>query len=45
MLEKQAIKDFIPVELIAQTAVFLASEQAATITGIAMPLDGGWSAA
>lgn len=45
MLEKQAIKDFIPVELIAQTAVFLASEAAATITGIAMPLDGGWSAA
>ncbi|QDA58780.1 3-hydroxybutyrate dehydrogenase [Hymenobacter jejuensis] len=45
MLEKQAIKDFIPIELIAQTALFLASDEAATITGIAMPLDGGWSAA
>lgn len=45
MLEKQAIKEFIPVELIAQTALFLASDEAGTITGIAMPVDGGWSAA
>ena len=45
MLEKQAIKEFIPVELIAGTALFLASAGAATITGIALPLDGGWSAA
>ncbi|MEI8280301.1 MAG: 3-hydroxybutyrate dehydrogenase [Bacteroidota bacterium] len=44
LLEKQAIKEFIPIELIAQTALFLASEGAATLTGIALPVDGGWSA-
>ena len=44
LLEKQAIKEFIPTELIAKTAVYLASDIAATVTGIAMPLDGGWSA-
>lgn len=44
LLEKQAIKEFIPVELIAQTALFLASDGAATLTGIALPVDGGWSA-
>ena len=44
MLEKQAIKEFIPIELIAQTAVFLASEGAGTLTGTALPVDGGWSA-
>lgn len=45
MLEKQAVKAFVPVELIARTALFLAADEAATITGIALPLDGGWSAA
>lgn len=44
MLTKQAVKEFIPVEIIAQTALFLASKEASTITGIALPLDGGWSA-
>ena len=43
-LERHAVKEFIPVALLAQTAVFLASEQAATITGIAMPVDAGWTA-
>ena len=44
MLIKQAIKEFIPVETIAAVSIFLASDEAATITGIAMPVDGGWSA-
>lgn len=44
-LAEHAIKDFISVDTIAQTILFLAdSEAAATITGIAMPLDAGWTA-
>ncbi|HQQ95389.1 MAG TPA: 3-hydroxybutyrate dehydrogenase [Bacteroidia bacterium] len=44
MLQKQAIKSFVPVETLGQLALFLASEQAATITGTALPVDGGWNA-
>jgi 3-hydroxybutyrate dehydrogenase len=44
ILAKQAIKEFVPVETIAELALFLASDIAATITGTAMPVDGGWSA-
>ena len=44
MLDKQAIKSFISIETIAQSVLFLASETANTITGIALPLDGGWTA-
>jgi 3-hydroxybutyrate dehydrogenase len=43
-LERHAVKEFIPVELLAQTALFLAGDQAKTITGIAMPVDAGWTA-
>jgi 3-hydroxybutyrate dehydrogenase len=44
MLKKQAIKDFIPVETIAEMALFLASPRAHTVTGAALELDGGWTA-
>lgn len=44
LLKKQAVKEFVPVEIIANMALFLASEDAATVTGTAMPIDGGWSA-
>ncbi len=44
MLDKQAIKSFISIDTIAQSVLFLASETANTITGIALPLDGGWTA-
>lgn len=44
MLYKQAVKEFVTVELIGQAAVFMASENASTLTGISMPIDGGWNA-
>lgn len=31
-------------EDVAKVAVFLASEDAALVTGVAMPIDGGWAA-
>ena len=45
MLVKHAIKDFVSIEAIGALALFLASDNAAMITGSAIPMDGGWSAA
>lgn len=45
LLVKQPIKDFVSIEAIGALALFLASENAAMITGSAIPMDGGWSAA
>lgn len=44
MLQKHAIKDFVSVESIGKLVVFLASNDAALITGTAIPIDGGWLA-
>lgn len=44
MLGKQAIKEFIPIEAIAGAALYFSSENAAQITGISFPIDGGWTA-
>lgn len=44
MLAKQAIKSFIPIELIANSVAFLAADETTTITGIALPVEGGWTA-
>ncbi len=44
MLMKQAVKSFVSAETLGQVALLLASEQSGTITGISMPVDGGWSA-
>jgi 3-hydroxybutyrate dehydrogenase len=44
MLFKQAVKQFVEVSTIGELAVFLSSDSASTITGTAMPVDGGWTA-
>jgi len=44
MLGKQAIKSFIPIESIAQSVMFLAADEANTITGTSITIDGGWTA-
>lgn len=44
MLYKQAVKEFVPVELLGQAALFIASDNANTLTGISLPVDGGWNA-
>jgi len=41
--EKQPSKQFVTAEHIGQTALFLCSEAASQITGIAVPVDGGWT--
>ena len=42
--EKQPMHSFTQPESIGALAVFLASDAAATITGAAYPIDGGWTA-
>ncbi|MCO6480901.1 MAG: 3-hydroxybutyrate dehydrogenase [Phaeodactylibacter sp.] len=44
MLKKQAVKDFVPVELLGEMALMLASEGAKTLTGTVQVIDGGWTA-
>ncbi|MEO0878616.1 MAG: 3-hydroxybutyrate dehydrogenase [Pseudomonadota bacterium] len=44
MLGPQPTKKFVGVEEIAALAVFLCSDNAASITGAALPVDGGWVA-
>jgi 3-hydroxybutyrate dehydrogenase len=44
ILAVQPTKRFIEVEEVAALAVFLCSENARSITGAAIPIDGGWTA-
>jgi 3-hydroxybutyrate dehydrogenase len=44
LLKNQPNKRFATVEEMATLAVFLASDAAASITGTALPVDGGWTA-
>jgi len=44
MLKKQAVKQFVPIEAIADMAILLAKDNSTTITGTSFALDGGWSA-
>lgn len=44
LLAEQPAKRFATVEEIAATTVFLCSAGAASITGVALPVDGGWTA-
>jgi 3-hydroxybutyrate dehydrogenase len=44
LLAQQPNKRFATVEEIGALSVFLASEAAASITGVALPVDGGWTA-
>jgi len=44
MLERQPSREFATVEQIGGTAVFLASDAAAQITGTTISVDGGWTA-
>jgi 3-hydroxybutyrate dehydrogenase len=42
--EKQPSKRFTEVEHLGETVVFLCSEAASNITGVSLPVDGGWVA-
>jgi 3-hydroxybutyrate dehydrogenase len=44
LLRAQPTKRFVEAEEVAATTAFLCSDQAASITGIALPIEGGWTA-
>jgi 3-hydroxybutyrate dehydrogenase len=44
ILAAQPTKRFVEIEEVAQLVVFLCSEHARSITGAAIPIDGGWTA-
>jgi len=45
MIGKQPLGRLIPVDHTAALIAFLCSDEAAEITGAALPVDGGWSIA
>lgn len=44
LLHAQPTKEFVTSEEVADLAVFLASDSAKSITGVILPIDGGWTA-
>jgi 3-hydroxybutyrate dehydrogenase len=44
ILAAQPTKRFVEIEEVAQLAVYLCGEHARSITGAALPIDGGWTA-
>ena len=44
LLKNHAIKEFVEVEELADTVIFLCSDAAKNMTGVALPMDAGWSA-
>lgn len=44
MLAKASIKEMLEPETIAEVVKFLCSDVASSITGVALPIDGGWTA-
>jgi 3-hydroxybutyrate dehydrogenase len=44
LLKQQPNKKFVEVAELAALAVFLCSDQAGSLTGVALPMDGGWTA-
>src|SRR5262249_13453340 len=43
ILAAQPTKEFVPVEDVAQFALFLTTDAAGQINGAALPIDGGWT--
>ena len=44
LLAAQPTKQFVTTDQLGALAVFLCSDAAASITGTALPVDGGWTA-
>jgi 3-hydroxybutyrate dehydrogenase len=44
ILLKQPTRQFVTIEQVAALALFLAGDAAASMTGAAYPIDGGWTA-
>jgi len=44
MLAKASVKEMLQPETVAEVVKFLCSDVASSITGIALPIDGGWTA-